>query len=134
MGTGSVLQPAFRLARARWIRGSYRILQLPRASPATFLMLTRDDVQRLAELARLAIDPDEADQTLPRLNAVFGLIEQLQAAEVSGVEPLVHPGADPKLGTRLRTDTVTEKVDRSANQVSAPKVADGLYLVPRVVE
>jgi Asp-tRNA(Asn)/Glu-tRNA(Gln) amidotransferase C subunit len=34
----------------------------------------------------------------------------------------------------LRTDTVTERVDRAANQVSAPKVAEGLYLVPRVVE
>jgi aspartyl-tRNA(Asn)/glutamyl-tRNA(Gln) amidotransferase subunit C len=97
-------------------------------------MLTRDDVQRLAELARLAIDSDEADQTLPRLNAVFGLIEQLQAAAVNDVEPLVHPGANPKLGTRLRADSVTEQVDRAANQISAPKVADGLYLVPRVVE
>jgi aspartyl-tRNA(Asn)/glutamyl-tRNA(Gln) amidotransferase subunit C len=97
-------------------------------------MLTRDDVERLAELARLAIDSDEADQTLPRLNAVFGLIEQLQAAAVNDVEPLVHPGANPKLGTRLRADSVTEQVDRAANQISAPKVADGLYLVPRVVE
>jgi aspartyl-tRNA(Asn)/glutamyl-tRNA(Gln) amidotransferase subunit C len=97
-------------------------------------MLTRDDVQRLAELARLAIDSDEADQTLPRLNAVFGLIDQLQAAAVNDVEPLVHPGANPKLGTRLRADSVTEQVDRAANQISAPKVADGLYLVPRVVE
>lgn len=97
-------------------------------------MLTRDDVQRLAELARLAIDPNEADQTLPRLNAVFELIEQLQAAPVNEIEPMVHPGADPARGTRLRTDTVTEQVDRAANQVSAPKVADGLYLVPRVVE
>ena len=97
-------------------------------------MLTRDDVQRLAELARLAIDSEEADQTLPRLNAVFGLIEQLQAAAVNDVEPLVHPGANPKLGTRLRADSVTEQVDRTANQISAPKVADGLYLVPRVVE
>ena len=97
-------------------------------------MLTRADVQRLAELARLAIDSDEADQTLPRLNAVFGLIEQLQAAAVSDVEPLVHPGANPKLGTRLRADSVTEQVDRTANQISAPKVDGGLYLVPRVVE
>jgi aspartyl-tRNA(Asn)/glutamyl-tRNA(Gln) amidotransferase subunit C len=97
-------------------------------------MLTRDDVQRLAELARLAIDSEEADLTLPRLNAVFGLIEQLQAAAVNDVEPLVHPGANPKLGTRLRLDSVTEQVDRTANQTSAPKVADGLYLVPRVVE
>ena len=97
-------------------------------------MLTRDDVQRLAELARLAIDSEEADQTLPRLNAVFGLIEQLQAAAVNDVEPLVHPGANPKFGTRLRADSVTEQVDRAANQISAPKVADGLYLVPRVVE
>ena len=97
-------------------------------------MLTRADVQRLAELARLAIDTDEADQTLPRLNAVFGLIEQLQAAAVTDVEPLVHPGANPKLGTRLRADSVTEQVDRTANQISAPKVDGGLYLVPRVVE
>jgi len=97
-------------------------------------MLTRDDVQRLAELALLAIDSDEADQTLPRLNAVFGLIEQLQAAAVNDVEPLVHPGVNPKWGTRLRADSVTEQVDRAVNQISAPKVADGLYLVPRVVE
>ncbi len=97
-------------------------------------MLTRDDVLRLAELARLAIDHDEADRTLASLNAAFELIGQLQAADVSGIEPLVHPGADPARGTRLRDDQITEVVDREANQASAPKVAAGLYLVPRVVE
>lgn len=97
-------------------------------------MLSSADVHRLAELARLAIDDAEAERTLARLNAVFDLIERLQAADVTGVEPLVHPGADPATGTRLREDAATETVDRDANQASAPRTAEGLYLVPRVVE
>jgi aspartyl-tRNA(Asn)/glutamyl-tRNA(Gln) amidotransferase subunit C len=97
-------------------------------------MLTRIDVDRLAELARLRVAPAEADATLARLNAILGLIEQLQSAPVDGLEPLVHPGADPTQGTRLRVDEVSETVDRAANQASAPSTAEGLYLVPRVVE
>ena len=97
-------------------------------------MLSRQDVLRLAELARLAIDDDQADQTLLRLTAVFDLIGQLEQADVSDTEPLVHPGADPVLGVRLRADRVTESIDRQANQVSAPRTANGLYLVPRVIE
>jgi aspartyl-tRNA(Asn)/glutamyl-tRNA(Gln) amidotransferase subunit C len=38
------------------------------------------------------------------------------------------------LGVRLRADRVTESIDRQANQVSAPHTANGLYLVPRVIE
>jgi len=38
------------------------------------------------------------------------------------------------VGQRLRDDVVTESDHRAENQRSAPSVADGLYLVPRVVE
>ena len=51
--------------------------------------------------------------------------------DTTGVEPMTHP---EQMGLRLRDDVVTESDQRSENQRSAPAVADGLFLVPRVVE
>ena len=55
----------------------------------------------------------------------------MQAMDTDGVEPLSHPLEQPQ---RLRPDAVTESVDRERFQAIAPATADGLYLVPRVVE
>lgn len=82
-------------------------------------------------LARIELDGDEAARTLDQLNAVFGLIERLQAVDTSGVEPMTHPQA---MALRLRDDAVTETDQRQAYQASAPSVERGLYLVPKVIE
>lgn len=95
------------------------------------LALTAQDVARIAELSRLDLSPAEAEQALGQLNAVFGLIEALQAVDTTGVAPMTH-AAD--LTLRLRPDEVTEPDQRDAAQRSAPAVAQGLYLVPRVIE
>ena len=65
------------------------------------------------------------------VNHLFGIIEKLRAVDTTGVEPMTHAG---HVGQRLRDDVVTESDHRAENQRSAPSVADGLYLVPRVVE
>ncbi len=82
-------------------------------------------------LARIELDGDEAARTLDQLNAVFGLIERLQAVDTTGVEPMTHPQA---MALRLRDDAVTETDQRQAYQASAPSVERGLYLVPKVIE
>lgn len=95
------------------------------------MSLSLTDVQRIAMLARIELDGDEAARTLGQLNAVFGLIERLQAVDTKGVEPMTHPQA---MTLRLRDDAVTETDQREAYQATAPSVERGLYLVPKVIE
>ena len=95
------------------------------------MALSREQVERAARLARIAIDDAEADAALEQLVRIFGMIEEMQAVDVSGVEPMSH-AQDVVL--RLREDTVTEVDQRDLFQSVAPRVEAGLYLVPRVIE
>jgi aspartyl-tRNA(Asn)/glutamyl-tRNA(Gln) amidotransferase subunit C len=86
-------------------------------------------------LARLALRPDETERTLGQLNGFFRLVEQMQAVNTDGVEPLAHPAAVlGQVALRLRDDVATEPNQREASQVSAPAVEGGLFLVPKVIE
>ncbi|HYF59962.1 MAG TPA: Asp-tRNA(Asn)/Glu-tRNA(Gln) amidotransferase subunit GatC [Burkholderiaceae bacterium] len=95
------------------------------------MSLTAADVARIADLARLELTPEEAARTLDQLNRVLELVEELQAVDTTGVEPMTHAG---DLTLRLRPDEVTEPDRRDDYQRVAPSVAHGLYLVPRVIE
>jgi aspartyl-tRNA(Asn)/glutamyl-tRNA(Gln) amidotransferase subunit C len=99
------------------------------------MALTRDDVSRIAHLARLELSAAEEAAMLAQLNGFFRIVEQMGAVDTRGVEPLYTPlSAVHELVSRLREDAVTEQVDRVANQASAPAVQDGLFLVPKVIE
>jgi aspartyl-tRNA(Asn)/glutamyl-tRNA(Gln) amidotransferase subunit C len=99
------------------------------------MALTSADVERIAQLARLALGPDEKAAMLVQINGFFRIVEQMSAVDTSGVEPLATPlSAIHDDALRLREDVVTERDERTANQASAPLVDHGLYLVPRVVE
>lgn len=95
------------------------------------MSLTLDDVQRAADLARIEIGEAEAQVTLDQLTRVFAMIEQMQAVDVSGIEPMAHA---QDLVLRLRSDAVTETDQRAAFQAIAPETEGGLYLVPKVIE
>ena len=99
------------------------------------MALTPDDVSRIAQLARLELQPAEQAAMLSQLNGFFGIVEQMSAVDTRGVEPLYTPlAAVQAAALRLRDDVVTEGDQRERNQVSAPAVEDGLYLVPKVIE
>lgn len=99
------------------------------------MLLTPEDVNRIAVLARLDLSSAEKQAMLEQLNGFFGIVERMSAVDTSGVEPLYTPlSAVQSVSLRLREDAVTEPDDRQNNQRSAPAVADGLYLVPKVVE
>jgi aspartyl-tRNA(Asn)/glutamyl-tRNA(Gln) amidotransferase subunit C len=93
--------------------------------------LTENDLRRLARLARIRVEGDEAGPLLAQLSGILGLIDQLQAVDTRGVEPLSHA---LELQQRLRQDTVTETDSREQFQAVAPQVEAGLYLVPKVIE
>jgi aspartyl-tRNA(Asn)/glutamyl-tRNA(Gln) amidotransferase subunit C len=95
------------------------------------MSLTPDQLQRIALLARIDVAPAEAAGVTDRLNRVLGLIDQLQAVDTRGIEPMSHA---LDVVQRLRADKVPEPDQREAFQAVAPAVEQGLYLVPKVIE
>lgn len=97
--------------------------------------LSPADVSRIAQLARLELQPGEQAAMLTQLNGFFSIVEQMSAVDTRGIEPLYTPlAAVQETPLRLRDDVVSETDRREANQRSAPAVSDGLFLVPRVIE
>jgi aspartyl-tRNA(Asn)/glutamyl-tRNA(Gln) amidotransferase subunit C len=98
------------------------------------MALTPQEVSRIAQLARLELQPAEQAAMLSQLNGFFRVVEQMSAVDTSGVEPLYTPlSAVQAVVLRLRDDVVSETDHRNANQRSAPAVEDGLFLVPKVI-
>jgi aspartyl-tRNA(Asn)/glutamyl-tRNA(Gln) amidotransferase subunit C len=95
------------------------------------MALSRTDVERIAHLARLEIDAGEAEAVRTKLEAIFGLIDELNAVDTRGVLPMAHA---QDLALPLRDDAVTEPDRHALYQGQAPAVEDGLYLVPKVIE
>jgi len=95
------------------------------------MSLSIDDVKRIAHLARIRVDAAEAARYQAQLNGILCLIEQMQAVDTAGIEPMAH-ACD--VHQRLREDTVTETDRREAFQAVAPQAEAGLYLVPKVIE
>ncbi|MDE2342265.1 MAG: Asp-tRNA(Asn)/Glu-tRNA(Gln) amidotransferase subunit GatC [Betaproteobacteria bacterium] len=95
------------------------------------MALTDTDLKRLARLARLRLEESEIAGLQGQFAGILGLIDQLQAVDTRGIEPLSHA---LDLGLRLREDIVTETDQRALFQSVAPQVEDGLYLVPKVIE
>ena len=95
------------------------------------MSLTLEQVQRIAHLARIEVSEAEALTTQDHLNGIFQLIEQMQAVDTSGVEPMAHA---QDLGQRLREDRISETDRRAAYLAIAPETEAGLYLVPKVIE
>lgn len=102
------------------------------------MSLTPADVNRIARLARLELDPAEQAQALTELNSMLSVIAELQSVDTQGIEPLAHPlSARKQVQLRLREDVVTETASleqREALMANAPASAQGLFLVPKVIE
>ncbi|MBK9441452.1 MAG: Asp-tRNA(Asn)/Glu-tRNA(Gln) amidotransferase subunit GatC [Comamonadaceae bacterium] len=99
------------------------------------MSLTPIDIDRLAHLARLGLQPNERERLCTQLNDFFGIVEKMRAVDTSGIVPLAHPvDVIGNMALRLRDDVVNEPNQREANQRSAPAVEAGLFLVPKVIE
>jgi aspartyl-tRNA(Asn)/glutamyl-tRNA(Gln) amidotransferase subunit C len=94
-------------------------------------MLSLEEIRRIGDLARLELSATELAAMQQELNGILALVDQMAAVDTEGVEPMSHPQAAMQ---RLREDEVTEADQRESFQAIAPKVEDGLYLVPKVIE
>lgn len=99
------------------------------------MKLTPDDLKRIAHLARITVSEADVAQLQAQLAGIFGLIDELQAVDTAGLEPLSHPLAVVQdMAQCLREDCVTESDQRDANMANAPEQENGLFLVPRVLD
>jgi aspartyl-tRNA(Asn)/glutamyl-tRNA(Gln) amidotransferase subunit C len=96
------------------------------------MSLTRKDVEGIAHLARLEISEAQLPVYADSLSKILSFVEQLNAAQTGGVEPMAHPLEGEV--QRLRPDLVTERDMHEKFQTNAAAVAAGLYLVPKVIE
>lgn len=95
------------------------------------MSLDKQDVQKIAHLARLALTEEDASQYQSSLSSVLELVEQMQSVDTEGVEPLSNP---LEMTQRLRADEVTEENRRDAFLANAPSTEAGLFLVPKVID
>ena len=96
------------------------------------MSLTPQQIQSIAQLARLDLKPDEAAAYATSLTNILGLVGQLEQADTAQVAPMAHPLTGQV--QRLRPDDITSGNARELYQRNAPQVEAGLYLVPRVIE
>jgi len=93
--------------------------------------LDKSEIDKIAKLARLRVSSADANEVTARIGEILAMIDQMQAVDTEGVEPLAHP-LDAVL--RLRADEVTEVDHRDELLALAPASENGLYLVPKVIE
>jgi aspartyl-tRNA(Asn)/glutamyl-tRNA(Gln) amidotransferase subunit C len=89
------------------------------------------DVKYVAHLARLALTPDEERKIGDQLGNILGYIEKLKEVDVSGVEPTAH--AFPLVNV-TRADEIRPSLSHEDALRNAPAQANGLFIVPKIVE
>ncbi len=95
------------------------------------MALSIDDIRHVAKLARLEMAEAELERMLPHLNILLERFRSLQDVDTDGVEPTAH--ALPLLNV-LREDEIEPSLSRDAFLSQAPDAADGMFVVPRIVE
>jgi len=88
-------------------------------------------VKRVARLARIALNEDEAGRMVGELNGILGFVEQLSEVDVAGVEPMTSV---TPMAMKKRADEVTDGNKAADIVANAPITDQNFFLVPKVVE
>jgi aspartyl-tRNA(Asn)/glutamyl-tRNA(Gln) amidotransferase subunit C len=89
------------------------------------------DIKYVAHLARLHLTPDEETKLGAQLGGILGYIEKLKELDVTGVEPTAH--AVPMVNI-TRADEIRPSLPHDDALRNAPAKANGLFMVPKIVE
>ena len=95
------------------------------------MVLDKKDIEKIAWLARLDIASRDIPDYALDLTNILGLVVKMNQVDTASIGPLAHP---LELNARGRKDSVTETNQREHFQQYAPAVANGHYLVPKVIE
>ena len=94
-------------------------------------MITRQDVEHVAELARLELTAAEKDQFIAQLNSILTYIEKLNELNTTAVEPTSHV---IPMSNVFRDDQVRPSLERDLALQNAPQESHFFFKVPRIIE
>ncbi len=92
--------------------------------------ISRDEVARLAKLARLALTDGELDSFAGQLDAILGYVGQIQAVDVTDVTPTGNPLRDVNV---TRPDVVAPSLTQQQALAQAPSADEGRFVVPQIL-
>jgi aspartyl-tRNA(Asn)/glutamyl-tRNA(Gln) amidotransferase subunit C len=95
------------------------------------MSLDRSTVEKVAQLAKLAIDDDDKDRLAGELNAIIGFVEQLSELDTTGVQPMTSV---VEANAPLRADVVNDGNIAEKVLANAPERVQDFFAVPKVVE
>ena len=95
------------------------------------MKLTREEVQRVALLARLRLTPEEETQLTAELGSILGYMDKLNRLDTAQVKPFSHA---LEAGNALREDRVTNRPDAEALLANAPDRDATFFKVPKIIE
>jgi len=95
------------------------------------MALTREEVQRVALLARLRLTREEEDRLAEQLGNILEYMTTLERVDTSGIEPMAHA---LDMVNALRDDRVTNEPNTEALQVNAPAADEDFFRVPKIIE
>jgi aspartyl-tRNA(Asn)/glutamyl-tRNA(Gln) amidotransferase subunit C len=95
------------------------------------MSLHKDDIEKIAHLARLSLSEADIPAYADNLSNILNLVEQMNAIDTADITPMAHPFNESQ---RLREDEVTEENQRELLQQNSPATEKGLFLVPKVIE
>jgi aspartyl-tRNA(Asn)/glutamyl-tRNA(Gln) amidotransferase subunit C len=94
-------------------------------------MIAREDVEHVAELARLELTSAEKEQFIAQLNSILTYIEKLNELDTRDVEPTSHV---LPMANVFRDDEVRPSMDRAEVLHNAPEESHFFFKVPRIIE
>jgi aspartyl-tRNA(Asn)/glutamyl-tRNA(Gln) amidotransferase subunit C len=94
-------------------------------------MISRQDVEHVARLARLALSDAELERMSEQLNGILAYIDALKAIDTAGVEPTAH--AVPLVNV-MRDDVTRPSLPQDAALANAPDRSTQFFRVPRIIE
>ena len=102
------------------------------------MAITQQDVAHIAQLAHIALTPEQTAQAEQDFTQIIELIQELQSVDTTGVEPLVQPLAViQEVNLRMRPDEpapTNTPEQREQLMRNAPAQTEGLFLVATVIE
>jgi aspartyl-tRNA(Asn)/glutamyl-tRNA(Gln) amidotransferase subunit C len=95
------------------------------------MKLTREEVQRVAMLARLQLTPEDEERLTEELDNILDYVGKLNQLDTSGIEPFTHA---PDVANPMREDIITNEPNAELLLANAPAREDNFFQVPKIIE
>jgi aspartyl-tRNA(Asn)/glutamyl-tRNA(Gln) amidotransferase subunit C len=94
------------------------------------MAVTKKDVEKIAELARLKFSDEELESFTPQMNEILNYMEKLNELDTENVEPLSHPVEQTNV---FREDSLKPSITKEDALKNAPAKDENHFKVPKVI-